>query len=73
MAPTGRVAVKLGSRLRLTVTADVTDEIHVHVYDLKKAVAPGAPTSIEFVADKPGQMEVELHDTALTLVRLIVS
>ncbi len=71
--PTDRVAVKLGSRLRITVTADITDEVHVHVYDLTDVVAPEAPASIDFVADKPGQMEVELEKAGLTLARLIVS
>ncbi|MEO6205178.1 MAG: hypothetical protein ABIO67_07345, partial [Mycobacteriales bacterium] len=52
--PAERVAVKLGSRLRIIVTADVTDEVHVHVYDLTEIVAPESPASIEFVADKPG-------------------
>ena len=70
---TGRVKVSLGTRLRITVTADVADEVHVHVYDLKQNVSPASPTSIEFIADKPGQIEVELEKAKLTLTRLLVS
>jgi hypothetical protein len=70
---TGRVKVPLGTRLRITVTSDVADEVHVHVYDLKQDISPGSPTSIEFVADKPGQIEVELEKAKLTLTRLLVS
>lgn len=70
---TGRVKVSLGTRLRITVTSDVADELHVHVYDLKQEISPGSPASIEFVADKPGQIEVELEKAKLTLTRLLVS
>jgi hypothetical protein len=70
---TGRVEVALGTRLRITVTSDVADEVHVHVYDLKQDVSPGAPTSLEFIADKPGQIAVELEKAKLTLTRLLVS
>jgi len=68
-----RVEVRLGSRLRITVTSDVADEIHVHGYDLSQQISPGAAASIEFVADKPGEREVELEKAQLTLARLIVS
>ena len=70
---TGRVKVALGTRLRITVTSDVADEIHVHVYDLKQEVSAGASASIEFVADKPGVVEVELERAGLTLTRLAIS
>ncbi|MCA1720474.1 MAG: hypothetical protein LC779_04975 [Actinobacteria bacterium] len=70
---TGPVTVGLGTRLRITVTADVSDEIYVHGYELKQAVSAEAPASIEFVADKPGQVEVELAKAGLTLTRLVVA
>jgi hypothetical protein len=70
---TGRVKVALGTRLRITVTADVADEVHVHVYDLKQEISANAPASIEFVANKPGQIEVELEKAKLTLTRLLIS
>jgi hypothetical protein len=69
---TGRVKVKLGSRVRITVLADVADEIHVHVYDLKQNISANSPGSIEFVADKSGVIEVELENAKLTLTRLVV-
>jgi hypothetical protein len=70
---TGRVKVALGTRVRLTVTSDVADEIHVHVYDLKQEVSASASASIEFVADKPGVIEVELERAKLSLTRLEIS
>lgn len=54
-------SVKLGTRVRLAVTANTVDEVHVHSYDLHEATVPGCPTGIEFVANVPGTVEVELE------------
>ena len=70
--PTHRVNVPMGQRVRLEVDSDVADEVHVHGYDLKKNVAPGAPATVEFVADQPGVFEVELEEAKLQLVQLEV-
>lgn len=69
----GRVEVPLGDRVRLTVAADVSDEVHVHGYDLVAAVAPGASAVLEFVADIPGIFEVELHRAHSLLLDLEVA
>jgi heme/copper-type cytochrome/quinol oxidase subunit 2 len=69
---TGRVRVELGSTVRLQVTADVTEEVHVHGYDLMKDTVPGQPVTIEFTADVPGVFEVELEESKLPLTRLQV-
>lgn len=70
---TGRVEVPVGMRVRLTVTADVPDQIHVHGFDLTQAVSPGQSSQLEFVADRPGVYEVELHDARRVLTRLQIS
>lgn len=57
----GRVTVELGRTVRLVVTADTTDEVHLHGYDIKADVAPGVPAVLEFVADIPGIFDVELE------------
>ena len=69
---TGRVRVPLGERVRLTVLADATDEVHVHGYDLHEETAAGTPATLEFVADQPGVFEVELEESRLLLTRLQV-
>jgi hypothetical protein len=69
---TARVPVKLGSQVQLQVTADVTDEVHVHGYDLTKDTVPGQPVTVLFTADIPGVFEVELEDSKLPLTRLQV-
>ena len=66
----GRQRVEVGDRVRLVITADVSDHVHVHVYDLLEDVSPGQPVEIEFVADIPGVVEVELEDAQLTLLEL---
>lgn len=71
-ADTGRVSVKLGSTLRITVLSDAADTIHVHLYDLTQALSAGEPGYLEFVADKPGVVEVELEHQKIPLTHLQV-
>lgn len=66
------VRVERGERVRLVVSADVADEVHVHGYDLIADVAPGSPAVIGFRADAPGVFEVELEAAGLLLVQLQV-
>lgn len=70
---TGRVPVALGSKVRIVVTSDVVEELHLHVYDRTVPVAPGSPAEIVFTADVPGQIELELHDAKRAVVRLVIS
>ena len=68
-----RVAVGAGERVRLEVTSDVAEEVHVHGYDLEVPVAAGSTTAIDLVGDLPGVWEVELHGTGDVLVELEVA
>ncbi|MGC4812787.1 hypothetical protein ACLQ29_19875 [Micromonospora sp. DT228] len=70
--PTGRVTVAKGQLVRITVTSDVSDELHVHGYDLGARLPAGTPGSVEFRADKTGLFEVETHETELVLFQLVV-
>jgi len=65
--------VPLGSTVTLTVTSDVSDEVHVHGYDKKADVTAGSYATIAFTADIPGQFEVELENAHLKIVELKVS
>jgi hypothetical protein len=64
----GRVSVPLGDVIVLTVTADVTDEVHFHGYDRSVDVAPGQSAILEVEAVIPGVFEVELESARLELV-----
>ncbi|MDG6104084.1 hypothetical protein Daura_12405 [Dactylosporangium aurantiacum] len=70
--PTGRVEVAKGSLVRITVTSDVADELHVHGYDRSLALPAGAPASLDLRADRTGLFEVETHATHLVLFQLVV-
>ncbi|MGC4878234.1 hypothetical protein ACLQ26_18505 [Micromonospora sp. DT43] len=70
--PTGRVTVAKGQLVRITVTSDVADELHVHGYDLGARLPAAKPASVEFRADKTGLFEVETHETELVLFQLLV-
>ena len=72
MAGGGRIEVVRDADVVLTVTADVTDEVHVHGYDLFAVVTPDAPAVVDFVADIPGIFEVELEDAGTELAELEV-
>ena len=66
-------AVPVGERVRIEVQADVTDEVHVHGYDLMADVSPGRAAVIAFRADAAGVFEVELEDAGKLLFRLRVT
>ena len=65
--------VRLGATITLTVTSDVSDEVHVHGYDKMVDVTAGSSVSVTFTADIPGQFEVELENAHLKIVELKVS
>ena len=67
-----RIKVNVGEPIRLVVTADVADEVHVHGYNLFADVAPGQSAAIEFAATIPGVFEVELEGSGLELLSLEV-
>ena len=64
--------VELGADVVLVVTADVSDEVHVHGYDLKADVDPGTPAEIAFTADVAGIYVVELEERHLKIAELAV-
>jgi heme/copper-type cytochrome/quinol oxidase subunit 2 len=68
-----RVKVPLDAKVRLEVTADRADEVHLHGYDRKVDIEAGKPAVLEFTADVPGVFEVELEEASLKLVELQVS
>jgi heme/copper-type cytochrome/quinol oxidase subunit 2 len=69
---THREKVNQGDTVRLEVTTDTDDEVHVHGIDIEKETVAGKPTRITFKADEPGVYEVETHETELQLMQLEV-
>jgi plastocyanin len=70
--PPSTLDVKAGCEVTLTVTADRTSVVHVHVVDLEKPITAGQPVTIAFTPTQQGVYEVELHDPDLLLVKLAV-
>ena len=68
-----RLAVDLGSVVALMVTSDVAEEVHVHGYDILRAVSAGHPAHFAFTAEIPGVFEVEFEGSGRLLLLLEIS
>ena len=74
-APTGgivRATVDQGDRVRLVVTSDVADEIHLHGYDVSRDVAAGGTVTLAFRASIPGRFEAELEERGVQIADITV-
>jgi hypothetical protein len=67
-----RVEVEKDSQIRLLVTGDVDDEVHVHGFDIEEPLEAGRTTTVEFVVNEEGVFEVETHESELELLQLEV-
>jgi len=67
-----RPTVEKGDKVVLVVRADAGEAIHLHGYDIEKAVTPGTPVRIPFTATLPGRFELELHhpDALLAVIEV---
>jgi heme/copper-type cytochrome/quinol oxidase subunit 2 len=70
--PEGRVIVKLGNKVEIRVTSDVSEIVHNHFNNVEQDVAPGGTVVFDFTASKPGIYEVELHKSDKLLLELQV-
>jgi hypothetical protein len=68
----GRVAVRQGQRVRIRVTSDRADVVHVHGYGEELRLSPGTPASLEFVAHRTGLFDVETHESGGKLLFQLV-
>ena len=62
-----------GDRVRFRVDSDVSDEIHVHGYDLSKDVEAGGSVSFDFPATIEGVFEAELEERGEQILELTVN
>lgn len=70
--PLERATVDQGASVRIVVTSDRPDQVHLHGYDLSADVGPSEEGVIELVADQTGLFELETHETGLVLLQLQV-
>jgi hypothetical protein len=55
------IRVKADEDIRIVVTSDAPDEVHVHGYDITRRPAPGKPVRFAFRARIEGVFEIESH------------
>jgi hypothetical protein len=55
------IEVVQGDTVRFRVRVDEDDELHVHGYDIEKALTAGKTATVSFKADITGVFEIELH------------
>lgn len=67
-----RPSVKKGRTVRIVVRTNTGTAVHLHGYNIEKAVKKGVPTVIQFVAKVPGRFELALHPSDSLLAQLTV-
>jgi FtsP/CotA-like multicopper oxidase with cupredoxin domain len=55
------ITVQNGDVVRIVVSSDAPDDIHLHGYDIEKQAAPGQPARFRVNADIEGSFEIESH------------
>jgi FtsP/CotA-like multicopper oxidase with cupredoxin domain len=55
------IEVSKGDTVRIVVSSDATDEIHLHGYDITRNAGPGQPARFRFKANAEGAFEIESH------------
>ena len=68
-----RIKLTKGDRARIEVSsADTTDEIHLHGYDLKRDLKAGGRVRFSFEANADGIYEIELEGAGVQIGELVV-
>jgi hypothetical protein len=62
-----------GEQVRFKVDSDVSDEIHVHGYDIMKDVEAGGSVSFDFPATIEGIFEAELEGRGEQILELTIN
>jgi plastocyanin len=65
-----REDVSVGDTVKLTVSSDQDDIVHVHGVNIEKPVSAGGSVTITFKVTDPGIYEVETHESDLTLLQI---
>ena len=55
------IEVTRGDTVRIVVTSDAPDEVHLHGYDITRNPEPGRPARFQFRAHAEGAFEIESH------------
>jgi hypothetical protein len=55
------ITVTSGDVVRIVVSSDAPDDIHLHGYDIERQAAPGRPARFRVKANLEGSFEIESH------------
>lgn len=66
------IEARSGEEVTLTVTSDVSEELHVHGTDLSEELPAGEEVEVAFTPQAQGIFEIELHDSGTLLAELEV-
>ena len=61
-----------GETVRFRVRSDTDEEIHVHAYDIERAVPAGKTVNVAFKANITGIVEIEFHGSGEQIAELTV-
>ncbi|WBQ03923.1 cupredoxin domain-containing protein [Kribbella sp. CA-293567] len=67
------IKVKAGQSVLVTAISDADEELHIHGYEKELELTPGKPASVKFTADMKGTFEIETHQSAKLVAKLVVS
>jgi hypothetical protein len=68
-----QVEVGVGEKLVLEVTSDRAGELHVHSNPEQEPAFESGSSRIVLTFDKPGQVDVEEHESGALILRVLVS
>jgi len=68
-----RLTYNKGEEVRFKVDSDVSDEVHMHGYDIMKDVKAGGSVSFDFPATIEGVFEAELEGRKEQILELTVN
>lgn len=68
----GDISARQGDTIKMTVSCDKEEEIHLHGFDYKFNCTPAAPAAKTFKADRTGQFEYEIEATSTQLGNLTI-
>lgn len=59
-----------GEQVRFAVRSDTADELHIHGYDVERALPAGRTVQVRFPASIEGIFEAELHESGARIAEL---
>lgn len=66
------IKAKKGDTVRIAVTGDAPESLHLHGYDIERPLEPGKTTRLRFEADIEGVFEIELEHSGTPVASLTV-